>query len=117
MSFTHLHVFSIDTLYNSTLQVEEAVDKAIQLGMNALAITNHHHLYGTYEFAQYARKVSPVFKTIIGCQMLVYPFHDSCSKEVWSWWLRITVICKNEEGYKNLCKLLNDSFTRSGGAY
>lgn len=45
MLFKHLYVHLVHSLYHSTLTVKDAVDKAVRLGMNALAITNYDSLY------------------------------------------------------------------------
>lgn len=107
MSFSHLHVHSAHSLYHSTLTVEEAVEGAIRLGMNALAITDYDSVYAAHDFIRYYHKVAPPFKPIIGCELHVKPilpigkrpspFHNAP---------HLTVLCKNETGYKNLCKLL-----------
>lgn len=106
MSFTHLHVHSIHSLYYSALKVEDAVEETIRRGMNALAITDYDSLYAAHDFVQYAHSISPDFKPIVGCEL-----HVSASKDIYNNKLQnkaphLTILCKNEIGYRNLCKLL-----------
>lgn len=111
MSFTHLHVHSVHSLCHSALTVKDAVDNAVRLGMNALAITDYDSLYAAHDFVQYSHEVDPSFKPIIGCELHVkhvvplgnskFPIHSAP---------HLTVLCKNEKGYDNLCKLLNISW-------
>lgn len=108
MSFTHLHVHSVHSLYHSTLTVKGAVDKAVRLGMNALAITDYDNLFAAHDFVHYSNEIDPSFKPIIGCELHISPPTD------FKWGKkfplqkapRLVVLCKNETGYKNLCKLL-----------
>lgn len=108
MPFTHLHVHSVHSLYHSALNVKDAVDNAVRLGMNALAITDYDSLYAAHDFVHYSHEVDSSFKPIIGCELHVkhvvplgnskFPIHSAP---------HLTVLCKNEKGYDNLCKLLN----------
>lgn len=107
MSFTHLHVHSVHSLYHSTLTVKDAVDKAVCLGMNALAITDYDSLYAAHGFVRYSHEVDPSFKPITGCELHVKPVLSvGKSKLPIQKAPHLTVLCKNEGGYKNLCKLL-----------
>lgn len=108
MSFTHLHVHSVHSLYHSTLTVKDTIDNAVRLGMTALAITDYDSLYAAHDFVHYSHEVDSSFKPIIGCELHVkhvvpignskFPVHKAP---------HLTVLCKNEKGYENLCKLLN----------
>lgn len=107
MSFTHLHVHSVHSLYHSTLTVKEAVDKAVRMGMNALAITDYDSLYAAHDFVRYSHEIDPSFKPIIGCELHVKPFVSvGKSKLPIQKAPHLTVLCKNEKGYENLSKLL-----------
>ena len=107
MSFTHLHVHSVHSLYHSTLTVKEAVDKAVRMGMNALAITDYDNLYAAHDFVRYSNEVDPSFKPIIGCELHVNPVLSvGKSKLPIQKAPHLPVLCKNEKGYENLCKLL-----------
>lgn len=107
MSLTHLHVHSVHSLYHSTLTVKDAVDKAVRLGMNALAITDYDSLYAAHDFVRYSHVVDPSFKPIIGCELHAKPVVTMGNSILPIQKApHLTVLCKNEEGYENLCNLL-----------
>ena len=107
MSFTHLHVHSVHSLYHSTLTVKDAVDKAVRMGMNALAITDYDNMFAAHDFVRYSNEVDPSFKPIIGCELHVNPVVSvGKSKLPIQKAPHLTVLCKNEKGYENLCNLL-----------
>ena len=107
MSFTHLHVHSVHSLYHSTLTVKDAVDKAVRMGMNALAITDYDNLYAAHDFVRYSHEIDPSFKPIIGCELHVKPVVSvGKSKLPIQKAPHLTFLCKNEKGYENLSKLL-----------
>ena len=108
MSFTHLHIHLVHSLYRSTLTVKDAVDKAVRMGMNALAITDYDNLFAAHDFVRYSREVDPSFKPIIGCELHVNSVVSvGKSKLPIQKAPHLTVLCKNEKGYENLCKLLD----------
>lgn len=75
--------------------------------MNALAITDYDNLFAAHDFVRYSHEVDPSFKPIIGCELHVKPVVSvrntilPIQKAP-----HLTVLCKNEKGYENLCKLL-----------
>ena len=77
------------------------------MGMNALAITDYDSLYAAHDFVRYSREVDPSFKPIIGCELHVNPVVTMGNSILPIQKApHLTVLCKNEEGYENLCKLL-----------
>ena len=53
MNFTHLHVHSHYSLLDGLSKVEEIVDKCIDSGMNAVALTDHGNMYGIKDLLDY----------------------------------------------------------------
>jgi DNA polymerase-3 subunit alpha len=82
------------------------VDKAIEFGMPAVAITDHGNLFGAIEF--YEKCTKKGVKPIIGCEVYVAPHSRFIKNSKISYHLILLV--KNEEGYKNLCKLVSKSY-------
>lgn len=117
--FIHLNVHSHYSIMKSQITIPAAVDKAIANGMKGMALTDVGVMYGIKEFVDYCAKINKArakegldpFKPIIGCEMYVAPrtMHDKgegddkCS--------RLIVLAKNLTGYKNLIKLVSDSWT------
>ncbi len=62
MGFTHLHVHSHYSLLDGLSKVEEIVDKCIETGMNAVALTDHGNMYGIKDLLDYCEKVNKVRK-------------------------------------------------------
>ena len=70
-AFAHLHVHTEYSLLDGMGKIEELVPRAKELGMDALAITDHGAMYGVVEFYEAARQHG--IKPIIGCEMYVAP--------------------------------------------
>ena len=58
MSFTHLHVHSHYSLLDGLSKVEEIVDKCLETGMPAVALTDHGNMYGIKELLDYCKKIN-----------------------------------------------------------
>ncbi|MBM3932891.1 MAG: DNA polymerase III subunit alpha [SAR202 cluster bacterium] len=106
VSFTHLHVHTEYSLLDGLCFLDKLVDRAKQLGMNALGMTDHGGLYGAIDFYRIAKKAG--VKPIIGCEMYVAPGsrHDRTSQEKP---YHMTVLAHNNTGYANLVKLVTKS--------
>jgi len=66
MKFVHLHTHSHYSLLDGLAKPTELVARAKELGMEALALTDHGNLYGAIEFYQLAKKVD--IKPILGVE-------------------------------------------------
>ena len=64
MNFTHLHVHTSYSFLDGQCKHPELIARAKELGMNAIAITDHNHLGGTYSFQQECKKQG--IKPILG---------------------------------------------------
>ena len=62
MSFVHVHVHSHFSVLDGMSKISDLVDKAVGLGMPALALTDHGHMYGAKEFVDYVKKTSKKYK-------------------------------------------------------
>ena len=67
MKFTHLHVHTQYSLLDGSAKIKELVPRAKELGMDALAITDHGAMYGVIEF--YKTCKANGIKPIIGCEV------------------------------------------------
>lgn len=103
--FTHLHVHSQYSLLDGLPKIDELLDRAKELGMDSLALTDHGVIYGAVEF--YKKAVKRGIKPIIGCE--VYLAYDKLSQKrpgIDNKRYHMVLLVKNEEGYRNLVKLL-----------
>ncbi len=108
-NFTHLHVHTQYSLLDGTSRIDEIVKRAKELGFTSLAITDHGVMYGAVEFFTEARKNG--IKPIIGCE--VYTAKASRHSKVYgvdSDYGHLVLLCKNEEGYKNLMTMVSLAF-------
>lgn len=137
MNFTHLHVHSHYSVLDGMSKVPDLVDKAIRLGMPAIALTDHGCMYGIKELLDYCKKVNKKlkekaaeegkeyvpFKPIVGveayCARRSRLQRDKDLKAInaegkayivdQSGW-HLILLAKNMQGYRNLCKIISASF-------
>ncbi len=104
--FVHLHLHTEYSLLDGACRLDRLMEKAHELKLPALAITDHGVLYGAIDFYQAAREKG--IKPIIGCEVYVAPGsrHDkktsSGGRDVYH---HLVLLAKDETGYKNLIKL------------
>ena len=105
--YTHLHVHTEYSLLDGLSRIEPLVQRAKELGMDSLAITDHGGLYGAINFYNAARSAG--IKPIIGCEMYVAPGsrHDRRPDDKSPY--HLTVLAKDLTGYQNLVKLVTAS--------
>ena len=77
-NFTHLHVHTGYSFLDGMCKIEDLVAKAKELGMSALAITDHNHCGGTYEFQ--TKCLEAELKPILGYEAYYNPDIDSIAK-------------------------------------
>ncbi len=115
--FTHLHVHSQYSLLDGKASVTSLVDKAIQLGMRGLALTDHGNMFGIKEFTNYVSKKNKdlpddrKLKPIIGCEMYVAKGSKEEKKDKSDNGYHLIVLAKNNKGYHNLVKLVSRAWT------
>jgi len=72
--FVHLHVHSHYSLLDGAALLEDLVDRTRELGMTALAVTDHGNMFGAVEFYKKASRAG--IKPIIGYEAYVAPAAD-----------------------------------------
>ncbi|MEG0069093.1 DNA polymerase III subunit alpha [Cetobacterium sp.] len=106
-NFVHLHLHTEYSLLDGVGKIEEYVDRARQLNMSAIAITDHGNMFGAIEF--YKSAISKGIKPIIGLEAYVSEFGMD-QKEGRNF--HIVLLAKNENGYKNLLKIASEGFLK-----
>jgi DNA polymerase-3 subunit alpha len=101
MSFVPLHIHSDYSLLDGASQLPPLIDRAIELGMEAIALTDHGVMYGAVELIKICQKKN--FKPIIGNEM--YIINGDITKQERRPRYHQVVLAKNNRGYKNLTKL------------
>ncbi len=104
--FTHLHVHTQYSLLDGAARITELVARAKELGMEALAITDHGVMYGVIDFYKECKKAG--IKPLLGMEAYVASNHleKSGMREN----AHLILIAKNNTGYKNLMKLSSIAF-------
>lgn len=108
--FTHLHVHTNYSILDGQASVKKIVSRAKELGMEALAITDHGSMYGVFEFYTECKKQG--IKPIIGCEVYITSGsrHSKSSREDRSGY-HLILLAKNKLGYENLSKLVSIGHT------
>lgn len=108
--FVHLHLHSEYSLLDGACRIAEIPERVREVGQNAVAITDHGVMYGAVAFWQACRKAG--VKPIIGCE--VYVAHGSRfehGNRAEGYADHLVLLCENEIGYRNLCRMVSLSFT------
>ena len=93
--YTELHLHTSFSFLDGASQPEELIGRAVDLGFDALAITDHNGLYGAMEFAQMANGAG--VRPITGAEITLL---DGT---------HLTLLAENQMGYGNLCRLLTEA--------
>ena len=110
MAFVHLHVHSEYSLLDATCRVSELVGRAAELGMPALALTDHGVLSGAIKFYQAARDQG--IKPLLGCELYVAPGSrkDRDARQGQAYYHLVT-LAADMDGWRNLLALVNKAHT------
>lgn len=92
--FGHLQIYSAYSFQESTISISQLVERAKELHLDALALTDHHQMYGAMEFKHACQKAG--IKAIYGLEITV-SYLDSVFKMV--------LLAKDTAGYFALVKL------------
>ncbi len=110
MSFVHLHLHTEYSLLDGFARIDKLFEKTAELGMDAVAITDHGVMFGAVEFYKKAREKG--IKPIIGCEVYLAlremkdkdPARDKQRSH-------LILLAENQIGYRNLIKLVSRAFT------
>ncbi|MGB2715758.1 MAG: DNA polymerase III subunit alpha [Vicinamibacterales bacterium] len=108
--FVHLHLHTEFSLLDGACRIEELLDKAVELGMPALAVTEHGNMFSSITFHDQARKrgINP----LLGCEVYVAPGdRRTKSGTPGETANHLVLIAETREGYHNLIKLVSAGYT------
>ena len=106
--FVHLHLHTDYSLLDGACEITRLMDRAAELKMPAVAVTDHGNLFAAVKFyhAAKARNIKP----IIGCEAYVAPasrFDRTADSDRPN---HLVLLCENERGYRNLVKLTSSAY-------
>ena len=102
--FAHLHVYTGYTNPEGVCDIRSLVEKAKDLGMKALAITDKNVMFGVPDFIRTCERYN--LKPIVGCEITVGTADEHSP---------LVLLCENMTGYKNLVRLVSDAWLQSDG--
>jgi DNA polymerase-3 subunit alpha len=109
--FVHLHLHTEYSLLDGACQVDALVDQAADLGMKALAMTDHGNMFGAVAFHDACRDrgIAP----ILGCEIYVATGSrfDKSASGITDAYNHLTLLAASAEGYHNLVKLVSAGYT------
>lgn len=105
-SFVHLHLHTEYSLLDGAVRIGELMKRTKELGMPAVAVTDHGNLYGAIDFYMAAKKAG--VKGIIGCEVYLAPTSMHEKREITGRKRasHLTLLASSNEGYENLSKLV-----------
>jgi DNA polymerase-3 subunit alpha len=108
--FVHLHLHSDYSLLDGACDVEKLVDRVHELGMPAVAMTDHGNIFGAVHFVNAAKKAG--VKPIVGCELYICKKDDHVITRTppdGDTYNHLLVLAENEEGYRNLVKITSEA--------
>lgn len=107
MGFTHLHVHTEYSLLDGASRIDELVRQTKELGMDAIAITDHGNMFGAIDFYKEAKAQG--VKPIIGCEVYTARnLYEKVDRDLG----HLILLAENNEGYKNLMKIVSIAYTK-----
>ena len=105
MKFVHLHTHSHYSLLDGLAKIDDLIERAKELGMNALALTDHGNLYGAIEF--YKKAVKAEIKPILGVEAYVAPgSRFEKQAKTGDKYFHLILLAENQTGWQNLIQLV-----------
>ena len=120
MSFVHLHLHTQYSLLEGAIQTDDLFEKVKALGMNAVAMTDTHNLFGAIDFYLGAKKAG--VKPILGCEIIYAPAGRNSvlpsgqggpANANVPKFHHLVLLCKDLNGYHNLCEMVTRSYTEA----
>ncbi len=111
--FVHLHLHTDYSMLDGACDVEKLCQRAKELGMPAVAMTDHGNIFGAVHFVNAAKQAG--VKPIVGCELYVCKKEDHNIERTTpdgDTYNHLLVLAENEEGYRNLSKITSEASLR-----
>lgn len=121
-SFVHLHLHTQYSLLDGAIRLDDLIETAKEMDIPSIAQTDHGNMFGAIDF--YVRCKKAGIKPILGSEVYYTPgsrfdrlpperaksIANQDSEESARKIHHLVLLCKNEQGYLNLCKLLSQAY-------
>src|SRR5271166_423818 len=105
--FVHLHLHTDYSLLDGACDVEKLCQRVKDLGMPAVAMTDHGNIFGAVHFVNAAKHAG--VKPIVGCELYICKKDDHRAAPEGDTYNHLLVLAENEEGYRNLVKITSEA--------
>jgi DNA polymerase-3 subunit alpha len=105
--FVHLHLHTDYSLLDGACDVEQLVARVKELGMPAVAVTDHGNIFGAVHFFNAARHHG--VKPILGCELYICKKEDHRAAPEGDSYNHLLVLAESDEGYRNLVKITSEA--------
>ncbi|MGB9105936.1 MAG: DNA polymerase III subunit alpha, partial [Terriglobales bacterium] len=108
--FVHLHLHTDYSLLDGACDIDKLVGRVKELGMPAVAMTDHGNIFGAFHFFHAAKSAG--VKPIIGCELYVCKKDDHNTSRMapdGDTYNHLVVLAENEEGYRNLARITSEA--------
>lgn len=120
--FVHLHLHTQYSLLDGALRLDDLFERAKEYGMKSIAMTDHGNMFGAIDF--YTKAIKNGIKPILGSEVYFTPgsrfdrrppknsksLSTQDEQESKHQIHHLVLLCKNKQGYENLCKLLSHAY-------
>ncbi|HXY50442.1 MAG TPA: DNA polymerase III subunit alpha [Terriglobales bacterium] len=111
--FVHLHLHTDYSMLDGACDVEKLVKRVKELGMPAVAMTDHGNIFGAVHFVNAAKAAG--IKPIVGCELYICKKDDHNIEHTppeGDTYNHLLVLAENEEGYRNLTRITSEASLR-----
>ncbi|MCR4567257.1 MAG: DNA polymerase III subunit alpha [Pseudobutyrivibrio sp.] len=110
MSFVHLHTHTEYSLLDGSNKIKSYVQKCVDLGMTAAAITDHGNMYGVIDFYKECKAAG--INPVLGCEVYVAPGSRFDRERVQGEdrYYHLILLAENNQGYQNLIKIVSAGY-------
>ena len=105
--FVHLHLHTDYSMLDGACETKKLVNRVKELGMPAVAMTDHGNIFGAVEFVDAAKEAG--VKPIVGCELYICKKDDHRASPEGDSYNHLIVLAENDEGYRNLVKIVSEA--------
>ncbi len=109
--FVHLHVHSEFSMLDGAIRLDALVGRAKQLGMPAVALTDHDNMHGAVRFFKACKGAE--LKPILGCEVQITPGERGRAENRQQH--HLVLLASSQDGYQNLIRLVSRGWVEGAG--